>query len=1004
MDHSPSLFPELIPDRLERAIQRLGKLIWHKPETVPGFVLEQTAPCAERRRPADIVDAEFRPVAEFPYHWGRMFEFSVFRLRLDAPVEPGVHLHWRDQGEATLYHEGVPYWGLDELHKHCPLPQGASEFLIESVCCRTGIWGGATGLDPEGSRHDGLQLVRRNEAVWQLWMDFQAARDVIHVDAKRHSTERLAPALGPQFHPHFNDMAPATRKWLRAVDRALDCLDDNDIESAHARMQALFKAMPQGMAGMRAVLTGHAHIDLVWLWPERVGEFKATHTFATMNRLLEQYPEFHFGYSQPASYEAVGRFSPELLDQVRDKIAGGRWEALGATHVESDTQLACGEALARSFVIGQDGFEALTGKPSPVLWLPDVFGYSACLPQIMCQCDVRFFFTTKLTWSLLNRFPYSSFRWQGIDGSEVIVHLSTGGNGYNSRVNATELTNAALQYPQADVHDAFVLPTGHGDGGGGVTEEILERARRFRKVPQLPECEWGRMDTFFETLERVADSLPAYRGELYLEYHRGVQTTHGALKAAFRRMERALQALEAAHSVRGLGPVDPDLWKRLVFAQFHDYIPGSSIAEVYREHVPELLAHGDRALADAAGALGSPDGRPGWFNPLPYAVLQPAGGRMLRLPPLACVAEADAAAEPGLAPVAADQRSLRNGIVAASFTADGRVESLLVDGAPVAIAAPLGQVALYADKPAAFDAWDIDYPTLGMGKLPDTPVEIATESTATEAAMSFTRTIGRHSTLTTRYSLRPGDTVLRIRYTIDWREPECLLKAHFPTRYHGRHARYGAPFGSVTRPQLPGTRAEEAQWEVPASRWAVVADDVASSGLFVVTEAKYGFACRNGNLQLSLVRSPEFPTGDDKPQLRDPSNPTHTDLGEHVIELAIGAFAAGAPRERQPFVLADTLFTAPLALAAAQPSPGLPDFHEAGNSLHLCWVKPLDGRRCVLRFNELLGKSGILRLKPDPRIRRCSLVDLRDRTLRELAAGAEVPYDGYALLGVRIEM
>ncbi|MEI9999992.1 MAG: hypothetical protein WDO13_12960 [Verrucomicrobiota bacterium] len=205
------------------------------------------------------------------------------------------------------------------------------------------------------------------------------------------------------------------------------------------------------------MLTGHAHIDLVWLWPEKTGEYKARHTFATMSRLIDHYPEFVFGYSQTASYDAVKRSAPKLADQVKKRIAAGRWDPVGALEVESDTLMACGEALARSFRLGQEGFRRLQGRPSRVLWIPDVFGYCGSLPQIMRQSGVDYFFTTKLTWSNINRFPYSSFRWVGIDGSEVVVHV-TQENGYNQAVTAQELRTGAKAYRQSDVHDEFLAP------------------------------------------------------------------------------------------------------------------------------------------------------------------------------------------------------------------------------------------------------------------------------------------------------------------------------------------------------------------------------------------------------------------------------------------------------------------------------------------------------------------------------------------------------------------
>ena len=297
---------------------------------------------------------------------------------------------------------------------------------------------------------------------------------------------------------------------------------------------------------------------------------------------MEDYPEFRFGYSQPASYRAVEKRAPALMQEVRGKIRQGRWEAVGAAEVESDTLLSCGEGLVRSLLLGQDGFRDLQGRPSEILWLPDVFGYSDALPQILVQTGVKYFFTTKLHWGSITLFPHSSFLWQGSDGSEILAHVSQG-MGYNMNVLPGEIRSAVREYRQADVHDEFLMPSGFGDGGGGPTPEMCERARRLRDLAGCPPTSWGRIDEYFNGLEEIRDRLPTYRGELYLQYHRGVLTTHGDLKAAFRELERALQIREAAHAVTGRGPVPVESWRRMVFAQFHDYIPGSSVASVYRE-------------------------------------------------------------------------------------------------------------------------------------------------------------------------------------------------------------------------------------------------------------------------------------------------------------------------------------------------------------------------------------------------------------------------------------
>lgn len=1040
---SHTLFPELVPDRLDRAIQKVRERIWE--EQPIRFTLSATPPSAEITPSREIKSNAFTPIDSYPQHWGRMFDHRWYRLEFDAAdwrkaqaKKNPLWLHWREQAEATLYNEQrEPFCGLDVCHQEARLPDSESGvFLIESIACRTAIWGGpgTHGIDAEGSKLNKPRIVCRNETFWQLWNDLNTARHVIDHEFKQWNPAKERPSREAKFHVKFDKVPPVFRKWIRKTNEALDYVDCGQYEEAHDRMTDLFEAYPQGWAGIKAILTGHAHIDLVWMWRESIGHFKAAHTFSTMDRLMDAYPEFRFAYSQPASYAAVENYSPALMQKVRERISQGRWEAQGATYVESDTQLACGEALLRSFVLGQEGFQALTGSASKILWLPDVFGYTSCLPQIMKGCGVDYFFTTKLTWCLINRFPHSSFRWLGLDGTEVLVHLSTGGNGYNCNVAPEELARGALDYRQADVHDEFLLPCGYGDGGGGITAEALERARRLRKNPLTPECEWGRIDTFFEKLNTVKEQLPAYKGELYLEYHRGVQTTHGALKSAFRRLERALQVLEAASCLKGQGAIDRHYWERLVFAQFHDYIPGSSIPEVYQEHIPELNTLAENALEEArclltGNARDTAENREqsmnqeyAWFNALPYPVTHIENGCAYDIPACTWVHEKNAIrkvagdASASLSVSAESENPaitiLKNKFVSLMIDDKGYIGQLEIEGTPIRQTEALGRLALYPDQPAHFDAWDIDYHALYNERILSNKVEKETFQDDFSVSVVCFRALSEKSSLKTIYCLKSGERVVRITHELDWHETEMLLKTDFPTQYKGHNARYGCPFGSVVRSQTPGKLQDEAQWEVPGSRYAIVSDGSEREGLFVVTEAKYGFSCYDGNLQVSLVRSPEYPEKNNHPHLRPPNLPAYTDEGSHTIELAIGLYNPQNAREYQPFALADTLYTQPVKVPldstlAPKAAQSIPHQFTAGNSLHLAWIKPVDATSYVLRFNEILGNSGDLLLdfvNETPEKIQVFRVDMLDRVIDQVDTAQPIAYRGFEILSFKVSL
>jgi len=952
-------FLQLTLPRVSRALHRVESLIWQEIAPVScAFEGAQAAPVpweAARK-------LAYKPV-KLPFHWGHLFDQGWFKMTI-----PKV----KTKGPGTVYLDGVPFYGFDVAHRYCALPEKAGEIYIESLCLQSAIWHpSATGLDPKGSKLSNAALFTRDDLAWEVWHDLRMLFEVAIEEGKANDQTKSPKTYGVGYQPPVDIVTPLYRRLLRALDDAVNELNRGGLPAIRKSLKQAYKKFEGQADRIRAVLTGHAHIDLVWLWPERTGEYKATHTFSTMNRLMDLYPEFVFGYSQPASYDAVKRVSPKLMDKVQKRIKSGKWEALGATEVESDTLMACGEALARSFLLGQKGFRRIQGKPSRVLWIPDVFGYCGSLPQIMRQTGVDYFFTTKLTWSNINLFPYSSFIWRGIDGSEVLVHV-TQENGYNQNVTPEEIRRGARAYRQSDVHDEYLSPTGYGDGGGGVTEEMCERARRVKSLAGMPEVGWGRVDEFFDKLNEVRAKLPSWQGELYLEYHRGVLTTHGDLKARFREGERALQVWEAARCATHGGELDDQPWRRLVFAQFHDYIPGSSIWEVYEEGLAELAALSANAFDSAAKEL-SKGKSPALFNPLPIERIHllEDKSKAVWLAPLTGMPLTDLPALEPAKPVQATAKKIESASVKATFDAKGQIASLTFGENEIALRAPLAELMIFPDFPHDFEAWDIDRQTLSLGRAVESPAKVyVLRAGGLEGAVEFRRQLSDKSRVTVRYRLDAFQPVLHLEYEIDWHEEMSLLKVLFPTAYTGRMARFGAPFGSVQRGQQAGPSRDEAMFEGAASRWAIVADDGETEGLGVVTEAKYGFSCRDGELGVSLLRSPRVTGGDPNHQRLFPASlrrggvrELYSDQGRHVIRLALCYHSPQIARENLAPPLAETLFTAPLPYQGPAVSAGLLGF-EGVESLVPCWAKPAaDGQGWILRLHETMGRRGKVRLR-----------------------------------------
>ncbi len=970
----------LIPARVAEATRRLNAQIWQMlPDEAAGIRVSHSPVFRDFREAASLKASEFTPVPEGVSHWGPKYAQRWYKVIL--PVAPKNDKHtrylvWNDQAEATAYIDGVPYSGLDLAHPYLPIPAGTREFLVESICIRSGIWlvGEAAKLDEEGSRYTAPGLAIRNDDAWNAFFDLKVLLDLLECEHRDYQ-----PVVGTP--KHFTDpvrftapafrASPLFRRLCARLDAAVDVLDRDGPAALSKELKKIYADFPAEPGAMKAVLTGHAHIDLVWLWPERVGERKAVHSWSTQVRLMKEYPEFRFGYSQPGSYDAVKRISPALHAQVKKLIKAGSWDATGASYVECDTQMPCGEALLRSLRLGQQGFTELRGNPAKVFWLPDVFGYSGCMPQLLVGLGVKGFFTSKLSWSTVNRFPHTSFRWRSPDGSEIAAHIVLL-HDYNEAVNLKNIREDALHHQQSGIHGEFLQPTGYGDGGGGPTELMIERARRVNNLAGVPQTQWGNIEPFFDRLHAIKDDLPAVTGELLLELHRGVFTTHGSLKSAFRGIERALQIQEAAHVVTGAGPINDYAWRRAAFSHFHDYIPGSSIWEVYAEAIPELQKLSAEAI-DAAGKALGPAGKKtkGIFNPLPVArTWVSEDGRAYKLAPLsgAPLAELTAlsATSPKAAVAASGAATLTSDRVTARFDKTGQLAALSVDGREAALSAVSGkttQLAAYPDHPAAFDAWDVDRTAIVTGQAAKLagkgkPV-VKTDGLTT--TISYDYTIAKKSAITVRYSLTAGEPVLRIAYDIDWQDSLMWLKAIFTTNYRGREARFGAPYGSALRGQWPGYPREEANWEIPGSRWMTLLDDAQSEGLALVTESKYGFTVLNGTVGLSLLRSALITEADHHPQIRETERPFYSDLGRHHIEIALGRFSSEAPATEQPAVLADTLYTPCLPYNGAAVSAGLVSI-DGAPSLAPSWAEPVkDG--WVLRLHETLGRNGTVSVK-----------------------------------------
>ena len=977
---------QLLPPRLEAFRHRIAALVW---QPVSTLAVEGSAVLAA---PIDLAHARRLPLRPVPS--GERFAPPAgpdawrqrwFRLRLPGKTE-ATHLHFTCGGEHTLWHRDTPWAGIDLRHPWCPLPPGGGEVWIDTGCYMTGI-AGEVGValrtgdvlpppDDLGLHFVSATLRRRDEnawtalwrfdALWQLcrmWLD-----DIGWYDRGQWRTPRL-----PIDRAHV-----LLRPTLRALAQAADAWDaaGGGQPGLAALRRPLAAALRHARAASwqpRMALVGHAHIDAPFLWPVDEAKRKAVHTAATAVRLCEADPRFRFSMSQPLLWEGIRHRAPDLFQRIQKLVTAGRWEAMGGGWVEADTQIPCGEALARNLLLGRDYLAKINGgRPGRVLWLPDCFGFSACLPSVMRQVGLDGFFSVKMFWSQLTTFPHHSWVWRGPDGAEVLGHcLGTGD--YSLDLDLAQSRLQSQEYAQGDVAPEILAPIGHGDGGGGPTEEHLARAALAADLAEVPRARWSTVEGFFSRLRRSTDRLPVWDGEMHLERHQGTWTHQRRLKAAYRAAELALQAHEAARAVRGLGPVDDESWQTLCEHQFHDLLAGTTIAIAIAEGESRLAALAAAQRAAAARTLGGD----GWWNPLPVArnVLLPDGSAVSRFPALGAAS--------GIVPAPAwkiSSRLLAHDRVEAAFTADGRLRSLAIDGAPLPLSAPVG-LELAPNPTWEYDAWELHRENASLARpVPGDALRIVARSAVSVTLAS--RVILGGSTGELRWTLVAGEPWLRWELRLDWKERHQLVRLTVPTSTRGRRARFGGPFGSVSRPCVPSDLRSEGLWESCASRWAAATDEGDAGGVALVAEAGWGFGVREGILHHTLVRGSTSPDPD-------------ADLGTHVIRGALGRHQADGPDATA--LAAETLF-APLVPGSA-PGPDLV-WQDMG-TLTPSWTLGHADGGLVVRVHETAGRSGTARLTASAR--RVTLIDLGGRRLGQATRRAgvwEIPYTANQILGL----
>ncbi len=889
-----------IREQLQHLIDALAADLYHPlgEITLEGFL----APGALTLEEAETHAREPWPAGTA---WGKPWDYAWMFGSFTVPPEARgerIVMDLNPGGESVLFVNGRVFGArrgdrMDHPHQYisdqvvCRKAEGGESFAIALE-----VYGG-TPLPDHPSRpvfpEEGVTFTRTgpavtgrstfgwwNEEAYQLWLDLTVLRDV-HDYLDPHDGFREA-------------LADGFARLLDSLDAELPLPERRQAYSAARELIAPLAAAHNGTFAASMGVIANSHLDLAWLWPMEETRRKTARTFAAVLRLLEEYPEAMFLQSQCAEYELCRKHYPELFGRVKAAIAAGRWIADGGMWVEPDTNLAGGEALVRQFLYGRRYFREVLGVESRVAWLPDTFGYSAALPQIIKGFGMTGLTTQKIFWSYNNSepFPHHAFLWRGLDGTMIPTFLHMF---YETPVDAKTVHTRWTSRLEQDGSSDFYLPFGQGDGGGGPSRDDMEQVRRQRDLQGAPKLYWMTPESYLK--KRDNGSLPSYRGELYVPCHRGTYTTQAMIKKGNRRAEHVLRAWEmlaAMAAFAGLAAYPAEAleksWKLLLTNQFHDILPGSSIARVYEEARTDIAQVRDSSVRGAREALLA-FCRNGQgvtvFNPSSHRVTRTiradsrfASGAVTRdgsrfqavayrdeALVLACLEPMSALTMyPAEVPVHSGASVTRQGgsyilqntCLRAEVSEKGELLSMVTlhDGRE-RIRSVSNVFHLYRDLPRRFDAWDVDSQT----ERREVPLDAKYEAEIVCASGLFAElkitACFSSSVVTQQIRLTAEEPQLEFITEADWQESHRLLKVSFDTGIDADNADHQIQFGYLSRPAHRSRRYDEDRFEVCAHAWTALRD--ATHGAALLNDCKYGVSVNDGVISLSLLRAPTYP-------------------------------------------------------------------------------------------------------------------------------------------------
>ncbi|KAG9246838.1 glycoside hydrolase family 38 protein [Calycina marina] len=846
--------------------------------------------------------------------FGPSWSTHWFRVQLTVPKELAdkelLELHWDANNEGMVWtKDGNPLQGLTGGGERIEwiLPKsfrdGKEHIIYIEMACN-GMFGNAPGGDsiqpPDPNKYFQLakaDIVAVNVVARHLYIDMwiigDAAREFPTDSWEQHKALKVANQVIDAFELGNQDSIIKGRK---IAEEYLG----KDVSS--------YKVYKTGSKPLVYGI-GQCHIDTCWLWPFAETKRKVARSWSNQCDLMDRYPEHRFAVSQAQQYKWLKECYPYVFDRVKEKVKKGTFQPVGGSWVEHDTNLPSGESLVRQFLYGQRLFESYFGERCRTFWLPDTFGYSSQLPQLCRLAGMTRFFTQKLSWNNINKFPHTTFNWVALDGSQVICHMAPAET-YTAEANFGDVKRSVTQHKSMDQDETSLLVFGKGDGGGGPTWEHMEKLRRCRgmsdTVGLLPRVHMGdSVEDFFDRLEKRVDDgldLVTWYGELYFELHRGTYTTQANNKYNNRRAEILLRDVELLATMSSIksGYKYPkkdidDMWENVLLCQFHDCLPGSSIEMCYDDSdkiYAEVFETGEKILKDlyktlAVQNITSSSVRENILalNTMPWyrrevisigskqAGIAFGEGRLLTIKPFKISATSDVTVKQTgkIFVLQNDQLSVEVSGGAITSLYD-RVEEREI----IPKGGKANQLVIFDDKPLYWQAWDVEVFHLDSRKeLPPGTTKIVQTDPHKVSVMTETKISDKSwakTTITLAAALKGQQSYVEVHSEVEWREDMNFLKVEFPVDIRNTEASYETQYGIIRRPTHYNTTWDMAKFEVCCHKFADLSEN--GYGVSILNDSKYGFATVGNLMRLSLLRAPKAPDA-------------HADMGRHNIKWAI---------------------------------------------------------------------------------------------------------------------